>query len=107
MPRMNGADESALKKWTRLFDEADAQYNSATTEAEKDKWYDRRGNAALVIAGIGERANARRNTIDRHKRKKKAYDPANDPEPEHAADCGLRCARGCPHDAWRDRQYAY
>jgi hypothetical protein len=109
MPRMNGADEKALKKWTRLFDEADAAYKAATTESEKDKWYERRANAAKVIAGIGERANARRNTLDRHKSKKKVveYDPANDPEPEHHKDCGLNCARGCPWDAWDDRRIAH
>jgi hypothetical protein len=109
MPRMNGADEKALEKWTRLFDEAEAKYNAATTDAEKDKWYERRANAATCIAGIGERANARRNTIDRHKSHKKVveYDPANDPEPEHHKDCGLNCARGCEWNAWDDRRIAH
>jgi hypothetical protein len=109
MPRMNGADEKALKKWTRLFDEADAAYKAATTDEARDKWYDRRANAAKCIAGIGERANARRNTIDRHKGKKKVveYDPTLDIEPEHHKDCGLNCVRGCPWDAWDDRRIAH
>jgi hypothetical protein len=107
---MNGADENALKKWQRLFDEADAAYNAATTDAEHDKWYERRANAAKCIAGIGERANARRNTIDRHKSKKKKveYDPDNDPEPSvHDDKCGMSCVPGCPIDAWRDRRIAH
>jgi len=90
----------AAKYWEKRFDEA-------TTDADRDL-------AAAKLTKIGISQNSLKKSAVIHGDKKKKivepedYNPAADPEPEHAANCGhLTCAPGCKWDAWDDRQRAY
>jgi hypothetical protein len=118
MPELlNNADKRACEKWTLLFEEADANYKAATTDVERDKWYERRAHAATVIDGIGARVHKRQNAITRSKPKKKLKQRVQvaDPEPGHLSTCETKppykhngyytaCDPKCPNLAWFDRQ---
>jgi hypothetical protein len=97
--RRNRVLAKAAKFWEKKFDEA-------TTDAEREI-------AAEHLTKIGISQNSLKKSAVIHSDKKKIvepeeYNPATDPEPEHAVNCGhLTCAPGCKWDAWDDRQRAY
>jgi hypothetical protein len=116
MPELlSKADRVSLEKWTRLHDEADKHYKAATTDVERDKWYERRAHAATVIDGISARVHRRQNVVTRSKPKKKVKKAKDvDPEPDHLLTCDrpyykhnetyTTCDPKCPNLAWFDRQ---